>query len=125
MHELSLCRAIADTATDHADGRNIERIRLQVGYFRQVVPETLEFCWRMRTDGTDLEGCALEVNHIPAIVECDGCRATTTLEHPILRCGSCGSTHVTMTSGDEFLIESIDVATQLPSPSSTPDQEVR
>lgn len=123
VHELSLCRAVADTATDHAAGRRIERIRLRIGYFRQVVPETLLYCWGMRTSETDLAGCVLDIEHIPAVIECGSCAASTVLEDPVLRCGTCASTDVTMTSGDEFLIESIDVA----SPSSTPSQspEVR
>ncbi|MGI9616992.1 MAG: hydrogenase maturation nickel metallochaperone HypA [Acidimicrobiales bacterium] len=109
MHELSLCRAIADTALEHANGRPIERIRLRIGHFRQVVPDTLHFCWQMRTENTPLAGCVLDVDHIAAIIHCESCGATTELEHPVLRCGSCDSANVTMTSGEEFLIESIDV----------------
>ena len=111
MHELSLCGAIADTATEHAGGRPIESIRLRIGHFRQVVPETLRFCWKARVAGTMLEGCELVVDHVPAIIECTPCGTTTTLEHPVLRCGSCDGAEVTLVSGDEFLIESIDVAT--------------
>ena len=122
MHELSLCRAIADTVTEHADGRPVRRVRLRVGHFRQVVPETLQFCWTMRTEGTDLEGCALDVDHVAATVDCHDCAAATTLAHPVLRCGSCGGSNVTMTSGDEFLIESIDVAPA--APDADPNQEV-
>ena len=121
MHELSLCRAIAETAIDHASGRPIERIKLRVGHFRQVVPDTLQFCWDMQTDGTDLDGCVLEVEHIPAVVECSDCGASTTLEHPVVRCGGCGGNNAKLISGDEFLIESIDVA---PAPSAPHDQEV-
>ena len=65
MHELSLCRAIAETAIDHAGGRTIERIQLRIGHFRQVVPETLQFCWRMRSETTDLAGCELAGLRVP------------------------------------------------------------
>jgi hydrogenase nickel incorporation protein HypA/HybF len=112
MHELSLCRAIADMATEHAKGRAIERIQLRVGHFRQVVPETLRYCWDMRCEGTALEGCELVVDHVPATIECILCGAKTTLEHPVLRCGSCDSIDVLMTSGDEFLVESIAIAAE-------------
>lgn len=110
MHELSLCKAIADTAVDHAGGRPVERIQLRIGHFRQVVPETLQYCWQMRSETTDLAGCVLDVDYVPARVECKACDATTELDLPVLRCGTCDSTDVTMTSGDEFLIVSIDVA---------------
>ena len=110
MHELSLCAAIADTATEHAAGRPVERIQLRIGHFRQVVPDTLQFCWTMRNEGTPFEDCALDVDYVPAVVRCDRCAADTTLDAPVLRCGSCDSTQVTLTTGDEFLVVSLDLA---------------
>ncbi|MGI9596045.1 MAG: hydrogenase maturation nickel metallochaperone HypA [Acidimicrobiales bacterium] len=109
MHELSLCRAIADTAIDHAGGRPIERIQLRIGHFRQVVPETLQHCWQVRSETTDLAGCELDVEYVPGRIRCNDCEQMTTLDLPVLRCGTCEGTDVTMTAGDEFLIVSIDV----------------
>jgi len=116
MHELSLCGAIIDTVAEHAGSRRIERINLTVGHFRQVVPETLSFCWDMRVKDTELEGCELVINAVPAVIVCAACNESTRLIHPILRCGSCDSIDVTMTSGEEFLIESIDLAPAASSP---------
>lgn len=110
VHELSICSAIARTAQEHAGGRAVRRIRLRVGHFRQVVPGTLAYCWELQTRGGPLEGCALDVEHVPAVIRCRSCGADTTLEHPVLVCGSCGGTDVALVSGEEFLIESIDVA---------------
>lgn len=109
MHELSICGAIVDTVTEHAGGRPVNRVRLQIGHLRQVVPETLRFCWSARTEGTPFEGCELEIDHVPAVVTCNACKARTTLDDPVLRCGTCGSLDVALQSGEEFLIESIDV----------------
>lgn len=113
MHELSICRAIAATATDHAGGRPIRRVRLRIGHFRQVVPETLAHCWSLHTRDTDLEGCALEVDYVPAVARCRACGADTTLDQPIVRCGSCGSSDAELVSGEEFLVESIDVGEEV------------
>lgn len=110
MHELSLCAAIADTAIDHAEGRAIRRINLRVGFFRQVVPETLQFCWEMRSKGTLLDGCDRAVEHVPATIECRHCGTCSTLNSPVLICRSCDGREVDLRSGDEFLIESIDLA---------------
>jgi len=109
MHELSLCSAIADTAIDHANGQEIERISLRIGHLRQIVPETLQFCWNMRTETGQLAGCQLDVEYIAATIECHDCQHVTTLQHPILRCAECASTSVTLLTGEEFLIESIDI----------------
>lgn len=110
MHELSLCGAIVDTVQEHAQGRAVRQVNLTIGHFRQVVPETLLFCWDMRTKDTDLNECALNITAVPAVIECRSCGASTTLTHPILRCGTCDSADTTMTTGEEFLIESIDLA---------------
>jgi hydrogenase nickel incorporation protein HypA/HybF len=109
MHELSLCRAIADTAIEHAGGHPVQSINLQIGHFRQVIPDTLQFCWKMRAEGTVLDGCQLAIDHIPATIECRACGSLTALTHPILLCATCDSTEVELKSGEEFLIVSIDL----------------
>lgn len=109
MHELSMCGAIINTVNDHAQGAAVRRVNLVIGHFRQVVPETLQFCWEMSTENTPLEECELHISAVPATIVCARCAATSMLADPILVCANCDSTDVSMTSGDEFLIESIDL----------------
>ena len=59
---------------------------------------------------SDLEGAVLIVEHIPAVVRCGVCDARSTLELPVLACSACGTTEVVLESGDEFMIQTIDVA---------------
>ena len=109
MHELSICTAIAKIATDAAAGRPIERVRVDVGHLRQVVPDTLLHSWEMVVFGTSLDGVELEVREVPAVVECRRCGAQTRLEDPIFRCGECASTDTKVISGDELFVTSLDV----------------
>ena len=111
MHELALCQAIAATAANHAGGRTVSCVHVRVGYLRQVVPDSLQFCWDVLTAEGPLMGCQLDIEHVPAVVACNACGATSTLEGPVLLCGSCGSADVVLQSGDEFLVMSIDVQT--------------
>ena len=111
MHELSLCRAVADVVTSHAERRDVTRVTVQVGHLRQVVPETLVFCWKMVTDGTELAGSELVVEHVPAVGECRSCGARSELDKPVLRCAACGGRDVSLVSGEEFLVVSMDLAT--------------
>ncbi len=113
MHELAVCEAIVDTVTRHADGQRVERVEVRIGHFRQVVPDSLLFSWQLLTDGTDLGGCELVVDHVPAVIDCGACGAQTTLDLPIMLCRSCDSTEVTLVSGEEFLIASIDRAREV------------
>ncbi len=109
MHELSICGALLDTVEEHAAGASVRQVNLRIGHFRQVVPETLQYCWEMRTSGSRLDGCVLEITSVPAVIECASCGQSSTLTDPILVCHHCGSSDATLTSGDEFLIESIDL----------------
>jgi hydrogenase nickel incorporation protein HypA/HybF len=110
MHELAMCEAIARTVTDRAAGRQVVRVSVQIGHLRQVVPDALGFSWEMLTTGTELAGAALEVDHVPAVVVCGACGTTTTLDAPVLVCGTCDALDVELRSGDELTLVSFEVA---------------
>jgi hydrogenase nickel incorporation protein HypA/HybF len=110
VHELSMCEAIARTVVDRAAGRRVVTVRVRIGHLRQVVPDTMSFCWEMLTTSTVLEGAALQIEHVPATVACDACNAITELDVPVLICGGCGSRLVTLRSGDELTLESLETA---------------
>jgi hydrogenase nickel incorporation protein HypA/HybF len=71
------------------------------------------FSWELLTASTELDGAELDIEHIPAVVECSACAATTTLTLPVLACAACGSIDVTLRSGDELLLVSFETAGQL------------
>jgi hydrogenase nickel incorporation protein HypA/HybF len=110
MHELSICASVATIVTEHAAGRPVEAVRLDVGHLRQVVPETLRYSWDIVVAGTPLDGAALEINHIPAVLACRACGASTTIDVPVLRCGTCNSLEVDLTSGEELLVRSLELS---------------
>ncbi|MCM3921399.1 hydrogenase maturation nickel metallochaperone HypA [Frankia sp. AiPs1] len=115
MHELSICRSVADIVARHAAGRRVTRVHLRVGALRQVVPATLVYCWELAHDGEPgtavLAGSVLVVEAVPAGVRCRRCGAHSELAVPILRCAGCGTTDVVLVSGEEFLVTSFEVAT--------------
>jgi hydrogenase nickel incorporation protein HypA/HybF len=109
VHELSIAEAIAHKVRQRAAGRSVSAVAIRVGHFRQVVPDALDFCWTMVTDATGLEGCRLEIEQVPATVSCRDCEATTTLDVPILVCESCGGSNVTLLTGEEFVVVSLEI----------------
>jgi len=110
MHELSLCEAIAGAVSRHAGGRPVERVTVRIGHLRQVVPDALTFSWQMLSTGTDLEGSVLEIESVPAVVSCPACGEETTLDMPIMACGRCYSRDVTLVSGEEFAVVSLELS---------------
>ncbi|MDR3070528.1 MAG: hydrogenase maturation nickel metallochaperone HypA [Propionibacteriaceae bacterium] len=110
MHELSLCRSIYSIAARKSAGKTVAKIGLDVGELRQVVPQTLVYCWSIVVEGTALAGCELEVTRIPAAVDCRSCGGTTRLRDiPALRCGKCSSIDVEVVSGEEFMVRYLEV----------------
>lgn len=108
MHELSICTAIARTAVKRAGGRPISQVTVQVGHLRQLVPDALQFSWEVVSTDAGLENAELVIEQVPAVVEC-GCGVRTTLEEPVMVCGSCGGFDVKLLSGEELDLVSIDV----------------
>lgn len=110
MHELSICGAIADIATRHADGRPVRTIHVTVGQLRQVVPDTLIFCWTLVSADTSLDGSVLVVESVPARIRCRGCGEEHDLgDLPVMLCTACERSDVEVISGEE-LITSLDLA---------------
>lgn len=111
MHELSLCRSIHGIVDRARDGREVQSVHLQVGQLRQVVPQTLEYCWGLVTEGGPLTGSVLDIDHVPVVLDCTDCGARTTVEQVlVLTCGTCGSGGITLHSGEEFMVTSMDLA---------------
>ena len=109
MHELSLSRAILDTAARHAGGREVRVVSLRVGRLRQVVPDTLEFYFELLARGTVCEGARLEQEIVPVRLRCGPCGREWEIDAPAFRCPACGGGEVAVAGGDEFTVESIEV----------------
>ncbi len=109
MHELSICHAISEIAARRADGRRVSRVCIDVGDLRQVVPHTLAYCWPIAVSGTTLEGSLLDINEIPLAVDCAACGHRTVLEHPVFRCARCSGSDVTIATGNELTITSLEL----------------
>lgn len=88
----------------------MEVVRVQVGALRQVVPETLTFCWGIVRDQRDLAGAELELEWVPAVVDCRSCRTRSEVTSRwSVMCPECGSAEVEIVSGEEFLVASLEL----------------
>ncbi|MGQ0678827.1 MAG: hydrogenase maturation nickel metallochaperone HypA/HybF [Actinomycetota bacterium] len=109
MHELSLTSAIQATVEKHAAGRQVTVVNVLVGKLRQVVPDSLSFYWGVVTRGTLIEGAELNLQIVPALLRCDGCENEWEPDFPTFRCPFCVTGQVKVLSGEEFLVDSIEV----------------
>lgn len=113
MHELSICTSLASIVERHAEGRTVQRVHLDVGHLRQVIPDTLCYSWEIVVTDTPLAGSELDINYIPAVIACRPCGTRTTIEVPVFRC-PCGSTDVEVVAGNELMIRSLDLTGAAP-----------
>jgi len=109
MHELALCRSISSIALRACNGRRVRQVTIDVGALRQVVAPALVQCWSFIAADTLLAESRLVVNDIPAVIACQRCGLRTTLRQPFMVCDACDSKEVTVVSGREFMVRSIDV----------------
>ncbi len=108
MHELSVASAVIATVERHAAGRRVTAVHLQVGHLRQVVPDSLAFYFEHVARGTVCEGARLEQEPIPARLRC-GCGHEWELDGLDFRCPACRAADAVVISGEELLVDSIDV----------------
>jgi hydrogenase nickel incorporation protein HypA/HybF len=81
-----------------------------VGALASVIPESLEFCWGIVSEGTPLEGSRLVVDVLPVVVHCERCAQDATLDGvQSFRCPLCGEPCSEMRQGRELEIESIEI----------------
>jgi hydrogenase nickel incorporation protein HypA/HybF len=111
MHELSLCSAIADIVSRRASGRGVDVVHVRVGQLRQVVPDSLTFCWTLVTADTTLDGSVIEIERVAARLSCRRCSAEFELGDTIaMACTSCGGLDVAVEAGEEFDVTALDLA---------------
>lgn len=112
MHEYDLSAAIVATVERHAAGRRVTHVTLRVGRLRQVVRDTLEFYFRIVARDSPCEGATLEIIDVPAALRCARCEREWEIEIPAFVCPACGPGAVEVASGEELLVESIEVETE-------------
>jgi len=111
MHELSIAVQIIEIVHKHlpADQHlSVKKIRLRVGEFTGIIPESLRSCIATITNDTADDGVELEIIEVPAQVKCRDCSVVSKVEPPLLICTLCYSRKVDVISGRELLVENIE-----------------
>jgi len=120
MHELAIAEAIVAAAERHAEGRPVTVVRTRIGRLRQVVPENLDFYFGLAAELSELcTGAELEWERVPSLLRCGACSEEWDPAPPpaedeeglivSFRCPACESSDHSVVSGDELVVESIDV----------------
>lgn len=115
MHELSVCQSIVDQVTKVAEqhhGSCVDKIYLQVGPLSGVEPDLLRSAFPMARANSLASHAELIIRTLPVTVECTVCGAQTETTVNRLVCGECGEWKTRLVSGDELLLERVELHRQ-------------
>ncbi|WP_018077118.1 hydrogenase maturation nickel metallochaperone HypA [Thiobacillus denitrificans] len=120
MHELAVAQALVEQVEAVIHQNHAQRatlIRVRIGPLAGVVPDLLATAFPLAAAGSRMEHAKLEFAHAPIRVCCQTCGLDTEAAMNRLLCGACGDWHTRIISGDELLLESVELET---APSLTP-----
>ncbi|MDH4048210.1 MAG: hydrogenase maturation nickel metallochaperone HypA [Gammaproteobacteria bacterium] len=112
MHELSVCQAIVREVLELAAARcatSISDIYLRVGPLSGVETPLLRNAFPFAAAGTVVSGAALHVAPTPVRIHCSRCDADTVVPPNRLLCGQCSDWRTELLSGDELLLDRIEM----------------
>lgn len=114
MHELSITENIMSIAVDYAEQANATRVtdlHLVIGQLSSIVDDSIQFYWDIISKDTLCAGATLHFDRVSARLQCKDCGTEYTLSRELEACPSCDSIRLTVLSGEEFRLESIQVET--------------
>ena len=112
MHELAITEGILEAAIPAAEksgAKKILEIRLKIGEMSGVFPEYIQEYFSLVSAGTIAEGARLKVEYIPVRVRCRSCWKENAIDRRVIRCPECGGTDLSLLSGREYYVDSLEV----------------
>jgi hydrogenase nickel incorporation protein HypA/HybF len=111
MHEMVLAEGILGVVLDVAEGRKVQRVQLRVGTLQHVASDSLQFCFQLVAEDTTAASAVIEFETVPVRLRCQRCHSNSEAASPPFLCRHCGASEVDFTSGDELLVEAVELDT--------------
>jgi hydrogenase nickel incorporation protein HypA/HybF len=109
MHELSLTENLLDVTLKNAGTRKIVHVNLLIGEFSDEREEAIHFYWDDLAKGTSAENARLLFKRVEAEMKCLACGTVFHPDDEAAFCPQCQSYRLTLLSGDDVKLESIEV----------------
>ena len=72
MHEMAITQSVVDACVNTPPAGACTR-PLEVGALCAVVPDSMQFCFDLATEGTVADGARLDIDVRPGAAHCRGC----------------------------------------------------
>lgn len=113
MHEMGIALQVIEIAAasipEELRHARVARVNLTVGKLSAVVSDSLRFCFEVAAKDSPLEGAELAIEEIDVVASCNACDHQWTIEAPAFSCPLCKSGNITLVSGRELDIRSIEI----------------
>jgi len=117
MHELAVTESIlsiANQAAEENQAAKVTDIYLVIGQLSSIVDDSVQFYWDHISQGTISEGAKLHFDRRPAALHCKSCDTQYPLGEILQPCPQCQSADVFIESGEELLVDHIDILREEP-----------
>jgi len=106
---MAITQSVVDAVCVHAAGRRVHSVRVEVGALCAVLPDSMQFCFGLASEGTIADGARLDLDVRPGTARCRTCGQEFALADLILLC-PCGSADVEVIAGRDLKILSMEVS---------------
>jgi hydrogenase nickel incorporation protein HypA/HybF len=104
--------SLVEMVTEESErrGARVLAAHVRLGTLSGVVKEALMSAYEMASEGTPLDGTALVIEEIPAVIHCDVCRQDrATQPYEWFSCAVCGATVTDVISGREIELTALEL----------------
>ena len=117
MHEMSLVHDVLDTVINQAEmaqANKVLSVHMTVGDVHDIVDDLFVKCFAYLGRGTIAADAQMKIARIPLTVRCTDCNHVQEVniwaKRGPVECPACGSGRYSINSGEEFLVDDIEVA---------------
>jgi len=112
MHELSICNALIDQVEQITRERNatsVTRIVLKVGPLSGIEAQLLRQAYPLAAAGTVAADADLVIDAADVVVRCSECDTESRVAANRLLCAACGDFRTRVISGDEMILQRLEL----------------
>lgn len=112
MHELSVCLSLLQQLEKIASDRKavaVEKIFLEVGPLSGIEPALLKNAYPLAAAGTLAADAELIIETSDVVVSCTQCGAESPAKANRLLCSTCGDFRTQVVSGDEMILQRMEM----------------
>jgi hydrogenase nickel incorporation protein HypA/HybF len=112
MHELGIAENILDIVRQSVPDNRIsavESIRLRVGPFAGIVPDSLKFCFDALSGDAGMTKAGLLIEQTSLTASCRSCGNRFEVKDFVFLCPACGGGNLEIISGKELEVVEIEI----------------